>query len=389
MQGGSLATASDRSARALADVWPLGDGLHLARWRTLDLTALEPSWRLLADCAGTPNAFFEPAFLRPSLELFDPRGDVSLALLVSGGTLRALLPVWQSPTYHGRRIPNFCTWLHANSFCGVPLIEAGFEKQFWTAFLVQADTALNTGWFLHLPQMPTDSPAATALQSVCAAAGRRIHIVRREARAMLASGSAPDAHLAAAMSQKKRKELRRQRNRLEDEGTVDIRRFRTTDGIDVWISDFLELERRGWKGTQGSALASDPDTEALFRNALRNAAGAGRLERLSLELDGRPIAMLTTLLAHPGSFAFKTAFDEDYARFSPGMLLQVENLALLDDPALAWCDSCAAADHPMIERIWRDRREIAWITVEAGRGWRRLAGRLWAGIEAWRMEKRT
>lgn len=389
MQRGSRATVGDRSAHAPRVAWPLSDGLHLASWRTLNLTALEPSWRSLTEHAGTPNAFFEPGFLRPSLELFDPRGDVSLALLVSEGALRALLPVWHSPTYHGRRIANFCTWLHANSFCGVPLIEAGFEQHFWSAFLPQADKALKPGWFVHLPQMPVDSPVTVALQSVCESAGRQMQIVHREARAMLISGPSPDAHLAAAMSQKKRKELRRQRRRLEDEGVVDIRRTRSIDGFDAWISDFLALERRGWKGAHDSALASDRATEALFREALRNAAEAGKLERLSLELDGRPIAMLATLLAHPGSFAFKTAFDEDYARFSPGMLLQVENLALLDDPDLAWCDSCAAADHPMIERIWRDKREMAWITVEAGRGWRRLAGRLWARIEAWRMERRT
>ncbi|MBK8375584.1 MAG: hypothetical protein IPL18_12200 [Sphingomonadales bacterium] len=58
------------------------------------------------------------------------------------------------------------------------------------------------------------------------------------------------------------------------------------------------------------------------------------------------------LLCLPGSFSFKTAFDEDHARFSPGVLLQIENLKLLEKAGLDWCDSCAAQDHPMIDSLW-------------------------------------
>jgi hypothetical protein len=99
--------------------------------------------------------------------------------------------------------------------------------------------------------------------------------------------------------------------------------------------------------------------------------------------------MLASFLTAPGSYSFKTSFDEEYARYSPGLLLQIENLALLGDPDIAWCDSCAAADHPMIERIWRDRREIVWLSIGMGRGPRRWLGELWARIEARRWERRA
>ena len=388
MQGAKLAAAEDLEPAFRHSLAPLPDGLHVESWRDLDLTALEASWQRLADTASTPNTFFEAFFLRPSLALFDAAGDVQLALLVHDGELRALLPCVHSRTYQRRRLPNAVSWLHANMFCGVPLIAPGFEQAFWQAYLAASDRNGGLHWFCHFPQLPLDCAATRALKAVCDSDGRQFRIVCREERAMLRSGPSPEDHLANAMSRKRRKELRRQRNRLDELGTVEIRRRRTVQGIDQWSADFLDLESRGWKGEHGSALASDPKTEAMFRKVLANAAQAGTLERLSLELDGRPIAMLATLLAYPGSFAFKTAFDEDFARFSPGMQLQVENLALLDDPDLAWCDSCAAPNHPMIEHIWRDRREMVWITVEAGRGWRRRLGKLWARIEASRMERR-
>ena len=62
--------------------------------------------------------------------------------------------------------------------------------------------------------------------------------------------------------------------------------------------------------------------------------------------------LLVNLRSGEGVFSFKTAFDEAFSRFSPGVLLQIENYALLDRPGLAWADSCAAPDHPMIDSLW-------------------------------------
>jgi len=110
---------------------------------------------------------------------------------------------------------------------------------------------------------------------------------------------------------------------------------------------------------------------------MAGAAAHGRLERLTLSLDGQPIAMLINLLTPPGAYSYKTAFDERYARYSPGVLVQRENLDLLDDAAVRWCDSCAAADHPMIDHIWRERRPVGRLSIAIGGTLRRaLFGQL-------------
>ncbi len=267
------------------------------------------------------------------------------------------MPLWRDPDYHGRRIANIAPWMHPNMFLGAPLVLAGQATEFWRGWLDHADRAAGGAFFAHFPQLPGDGASTAALLDLCRRQKRLHRIVLRESRALLRHGPTPDAHLAGAMSGKKRKELRRQRHRLEEAGRMEIRRSRDAQAIAPWIEQFLALEQRGWKGREGSALADHADSESFFRQALAGAAREGRLERLSLELDGRPLAMLASFLGPPGSFAFKTCFDETFARYSPGMLLQVENLALLEDDRLAWCDSCAAADHPMIERIWRDRRD--------------------------------
>ncbi len=108
----------------------------------------------------------------------------------------------------------------------------------------------------------------------------------------------------------------------------------------------------------------------------------------ALDLDERPLAMLINFRAPPGGFSFKTAFDEEYARFSPGVLLQQENLDLLDDPAIAWVDSCAAPGHPMIDSVWRERRALVWVNAALSSPADRLRFAMLARIERlWRRWK--
>ncbi|MBC2668161.1 GNAT family N-acetyltransferase [Novosphingobium piscinae] len=343
--------------------------------------AARRQWERLVASAAEPNPFFEPWYLLPSLAALDPGGRVTLLVIERAGEWLGLLPLALERRYYGHPLPHWRGWLHANAFVGLPLIARGHEAEVWTALLAHLDRTAGTGLFLHLAGLPLASPVCAALAAVCAAQGRQAALVHREERALLQSASSPADYLDGALSGKKRKELRRQHARLSELGELAITRQRDAVGIEGWIAAFLALEQAGWKGRAGSALASHPATRSLFELALREAAMQGRLERLTLALDGVPIALLATFLAAPGAFSYKTAFDERYARYSPGVLLQRENLALLDDPQIAWCDSCAAEDHPMIDHLWRERRAIGRLSIAIGGRLRRGAFRLLARAE--------
>ena len=89
---------------------------------------------------------------------------------------------------------------------------------------------------------------------------------------------------------------------------------------------------------------------------------------LALRLDGRAIAMKFNLTAGNGSFACKIAFDEDYARFSPGVLLELDNIRRVhENSELRWMDSCAIPDHFMINRLWTERRVIQNSLLSSGK----------------------
>lgn len=346
--------------------------LRLLTLAEIGTPAFLAAWERLVAQVAEPNPFFEPWFLLPSLRHFDTAGAVRVAAWFRGEQLAGLMPLLRSQAYYGHRIGHMRGWLHPNAFGGVPLIAAGHEEAFWRAFVALCDNDAKGSLFAHLPLLPADGPANAALDRVLGQLGRAHYSVAEETRALLAGDRTAADYLAGAMSAKKRKELRRQHNRLAEEGSLSFERLEGEAALAEWTEEFLALEAAGWKGEAGSALASAPDTRALFAETLAGAAAAGRLERLALRLEGRAIAMLVNFLTPPGAFSFKTAFDESLARYSPGVLLQLENLALLERPEIDWADSCASEGHPMIERLWRDGRRMVSRNIAIG-GWARRA----------------
>lgn len=326
---------------------------------------LAAAWDRLADDASEPNPFAERWCLQSALHLLDPDRHARLILVRDGsaGPVIGVMPIAPAARYGRLPLRHVTGWAHPNHFLGTPLVRAGFESLFWSILLGWCDAAPWARTLLHVPRLTEGGPLHRALVDVARVRGGEAEVVHREERALLESRLSPEQYWDAAVRAKKRKELRRQANRLAEQGAICFRRWQAGEPLDRWIDGFLDLEARGWKGRAGSALASQGDTEAWFRAILSGAAEAGKLDMRALDLGDRPLAMLVNFLVPPGGFSFKTAFDEDYARFSPGVLLQQDNLDLLGDPRIDWVDSCAAPGHPMIDSVWRERRALLWVNL--------------------------
>lgn len=335
-------------------------------------------WPVLAEHAAEPNSFLERWFLEPSLALLADPGDIQIAVVESAdGMLVGLVPLIVNGRYGRIPMPAVKNWSHSNSFLGVPMMRMGLERNFWITLLTALETVPWARGLLHITGLTQDGPVHMGLQKAARQLDRQCDDVHRIQRAFLQSTLSPDDYWQTGVRAKKRKEIRRLERRLEEIGKVSFARLGPPDDVASWIEKFLALELSGWKGKEGSALASNPDTAELFRTALGTAHDLGKLDFMRLDLDGEPIAMLVNFLAAPGAFGFKTTYDEHYSRYSPGVILQRHNLTILGRPDIRWVDSCASENHPMIDSLWSDTRTIVRVSVS-------LPGKLnrtmfWAG----------
>jgi len=377
---------AERASHAAAPAYPRGD----AAWAVISPAAdylhlLAADWEALAGDAAEPNAFAEHWFAAAAVSHLTGKDEVRLAAIWSGAAgapmLIGVIPLSIEPQYGRLPVAHVENWRHAQTFLGTPLVRAGHESAFWSALLTALDGAAWAPAFLHVDSLVEDGPVHAGLAAAARALGRRCDIVHRSERAMLASDLAPEAYYEATIRKKKRKELKRLSARLAELGTVRTHSLTGADQVEPWCDHFLALERAGWKGNAGSALGCTPATERFFREAVAGAFAAGRLNFLRMDLDERPIAMLVNFMTPPGGFSFKIAFDEDYARFSPGVLIEIENLAVLARGDIAWMDSCAVENHPMINTLWSARRPLVRLTLPLAGSRRALAFRICRMIE--------
>ncbi|WP_426386680.1 GNAT family N-acetyltransferase [Sphingobium sp. R-21] len=351
-----------------------------ARVETLDQRA---RWSVLADAAAEANAFYIPDMLCAALDHLAGGATVRVLEAQRDGELIGLMPV-AIAARHGR-LPLRCVtnWMHDHCFFGAPLIRRGDEVAAWRELLGQLDRAAWAPAFLHLRGLDAAGANAAALEALCVEQRRGRREVHRHDRAMLRSELDADAYWETHVRAKKRKELRRLQKRLAEMGRVESRLLGDGAELAAWCGEFLALEAAGWKGAEGSALACRGEDAAFFRAACAAAFENGRLHFLRMDLDGRAIAMLVNFRHGEGAFSFKIAFDETLGRFSPGVLIEIANLqAVLGDPGMGWMDSCAAADHPMIDSLWAERRTIAQYRIALRGPGRSIAFALANGVEA-------
>jgi hypothetical protein len=228
------------------------------------------------------------------------------------------------------------------------------------AFLshLAADPALPG--LLLLPFLPEDGPLAAALDAILRRAQMPSAPFGRHRRALLAPRGERSRYLEGAISGHQRKELRRQWRRLSETGAIAVTIATEPAAIDRALEDFFSLEAQGWKGRAGTAAAADEKLQRFVRTALFKLAAEQKVSINRLLIDGHAIAATIALRSGRGAWFWKIAYDEAYARFSPGVMLSVELTAdLLDDANMLRADSCATANHPMIDHLWRERLSLA------------------------------
>lgn len=363
---------------------------HLARdysvavfedWR--DLASHVQDWDTLLDSALEPNVFFSSSAVLSAMRHLPLPGKPRFLLVQSTErgrpkappTLCGFFPFFLHQTFRGLPVRNLRLLKHDYCFLQAPLLRADSARPVLDAvfdWIGQSGVSL-----VELGCQPSDGLYAELLATVFHERGGDAMSLDSHARAMIQCGSDARQYLRESISGGKIKELRRVERRLAEQGELRYECVGSSNDWQTSMDEFLALEAAGWKGREKTSLNSREHDRLFFSDLVAEFARRGRLRLSALRLNGRAIAMKCNLLSPPGSFAFKIAYDEAFQRFSPGQLLEVDNIRRLHAEAdVHWMDSCADPGHPMIEHLWKERRLIqSWI-YPIGRWGRFLAAAL-------------
>jgi CelD/BcsL family acetyltransferase involved in cellulose biosynthesis len=337
-----------------------------------ELSAYRAEWDDLARHALEPNPFYEPWTLVAAAEAFAAGEDVRFLLLheVNGTSRRlaGLLPLVRRRGYKGLPVSFLTLWRHPYCFCGTPLLRSESALACLDAYFAWAARGPWACGLVAFPQCPVAGPWGQLLLESGWRHSRLSYVDSAHNRALFRRRRDAAEYLALALSTRRRKELRRQERRLRDLGRLEYRVLERADELKAWTDAFLELEAGGWKGRQGTALASQPSHQEFFTRMVHDGFATGQVELLGMFLDNKPLAMKCNLRSADTAYAFKIAFAEDFAQFSPGVHLELFNIQHLHArPELEWMDSCADPHHFMIDRLWLDRRSMQTVIYSTGR----------------------
>jgi Acetyltransferase (GNAT) domain len=363
----SEARLSTRLVKSVDDLLPF-----VQRWETLAATALEP------------NVFYEPWQVIAALQNLTDAPSLELLLVVDEATdppgLCGVFALQRSSTYRGLPLASLRMWQHKYLFLCTPLVSRTHAHGTLNCFLSWLASAEAGCEVMCLQGMRADGPVAHALKLAMSDLKRPHFEEQSFDRALLEVDAAQDsrAYMDATLSKKKTKEYRRLVQRLSEQGDMRFEQLQPGADVQPWLDEFLALEASGWKGREGSAFASTEPDRRYFIEIVTQAHARGRLALLALRLEGVAIAMKCNFVGRDGAWSFKIGFEEKYAKYSPGVLLELENIRVAFDErsgsdsanlSFPWMDSCAKPGHPMIDHLWRSSRSITTHVVAAG-GWR-------------------
>ena len=271
------------------------------------LEGLEPDWDELADRAAAPahlraRWFLEwwRAFGRGRLEIITVRRD---------GRLVGVVPM-QRRSGELRSLSNY----HTPSF-GLLASDQNALHALAAALMRTSPRRLTVAF------VPEEDASLDALEAARRAAGRS-KLVRVLERCPYLTVQGTYHDLLTSRGGNLRRGLPRRRRRLEAQGVVE---FEVRDGrndLDRLLEEGFAVEGSGWKGANGTAIASSPATRAFYTKVARWLAGRGALRLGFLRLDGKAVAFEFCIEEGGRHLSLKSGYDEAHRSDGPGVLLR-------------------------------------------------------------------
>lgn len=287
----------------------------------MDQTAAE--WTALCDEGASDEPFLRPEWFSAFVNNFE--NDIQLLTIRREGKLRALLPLLRKrAVLHGvpvRKIqaaynlntPRFDLIHGADEMERKAVVETVWrslrDASGWDA--LEFRLVKRESWLGSVLEMAERDKYPVGIWPMDAAPFITLPRSDDKQRSLDDFFSGSRKHL--------RQELDRRLRRLKERGAVE---FVLTQGCTPELTKtYFDLEAKGWKGRSGTAVTADPSVARMHEDFATAVAAKKSLFVYELKLDGKTIAMSLNIRYDSETIHWKTSYDEDFARYSPGNLL--------------------------------------------------------------------
>ena len=329
---------------------------------------LQEELDFLSNRVMEPNVFFTARLLAPAMPRIDDR-SVRFALMRdengSKSRMRFLMPFTVEKPGFSVGPSIIRAWANPFGPLGTPLVDAEDAAETIDNLLeALAQPELRLPKVLVVPDLRLEGAFVRMLKAIAITRNLPLAATDLHNRPMLQSDLDGTAYLKQTLASNHLREMRRQWRQLEKLGNLSYDVARQPGDIRMRMEEFLALEASGWKGRKRSALVNDRFRSAFAREAVNNLAEVDAVRIHTINLNGEAIASMVVFITMGEAYTWKTAFNEEYARYSPGKLL-MEKLTEwhLDDANILRTDSCAVQDHPIMSRFWQEQQQMGTLVI--------------------------
>jgi CelD/BcsL family acetyltransferase involved in cellulose biosynthesis len=246
------------------------------------------------------------------------------------------------------------------AFLSNPVVDPDFTNEAMAAFFDAIERERSLPKVIRLRYLDGSAETYPAIMSALAARGAQTLKLSERERPYVTKD------FGLKKSGSTRKKLRQDWNRLTAVGAVDIVNDRTRQAVQEAFETYLVMEAASWKGSRGTALLCDEEDATFTRGLISDLAAGENASVALLRVDGRAIAAQVLLYCGRTAYTWKTAFDAEFSKYSPGALL-VDKMTeqLFADGHIDAIESCSP-EGGFMNQIWDGRRTSIDMLADVG-----------------------
>ncbi|MDQ3877485.1 MAG: GNAT family N-acetyltransferase [Actinomycetota bacterium] len=279
-----------------------------------------PEWRTLLDRDPNAHIFATPEWSRLWWEELGSGKELFLLKMMRGDDVAALVPLYRKPEPEGDSgCFRFVGGIELTDYLG-PICSEGDRAEVAEALIEWLADAPVEWTEFDAHNMPVPFGFAEFLVERADNRGFRFALEQEETSAVLPLPGDWDSYLQS-LDSKQRHELRRKRRRIGRDHPDAAFRTSTEDTLEGDLKIFIDMHR-GAQGRKGHFLFGEIVT--FFERIAKAFMPLGWLRLDFLEIAGKPVASTFSFEFGNSFYLYNSAYDDEAARVSPGLVLVSE-----------------------------------------------------------------